>query len=105
MFGLRDCMMPGASVMRRMVMIRVSLITPFVAPHFRQLFHPPFVLAWQEEDGVCGEYGIGANILNTVLSEWGLLEYSLVSARRCWCGDISDSWQCCGNSSVKLEMR
>ena len=28
-----------------------------------------------------------------------------VSARKCWCGIRVGSWQCCGNSSVKSEIR
>ncbi len=104
--GFRDCMMFGASVIRGIVNMGVSLITLCSSSCMAYVrasctlcsstlgggaknFMIPCSSCWSN----CRHFGVSGTPMAVSFN-------SFVSYCRCWCGVISGSWQCWGNNSA-----
>ncbi len=104
--GLHDSMIPGVSVICGMVIVGALLITLCSA----YLLIRPMESTILCFSGVAGGMSIVVMRPRSICNKhFPLVVWfttgapsasSLVKACKCWCGDMSGSWQCCGKSSV-----
>ena len=113
--GFRAFIMPGASVMRGMLIMGVSSIT-LCSCCWRSIS----TTLCSSDLTLCSS-GVGGGARRMVIRSrnkfrmrrpFGVRlcrstssDISSTSARKCWCGDMSGNWQCCGNNSVDPDTR
>ncbi len=109
--GLFDVPTGDKVVVRGIVMIGTSAITLCSSSRFADML-PLVILCSLQVGAGCNKLlifwtGYLSNLFPFgVLLALAVFSANLsVGARRCWCGVMSGSWQCCGNSSNNPDVR